>query len=201
MLVYEVDRRHLFRMGPDCAISEAGWKLESETLMEMRQIVLKEPGLLGEVGMAALLVLECDDSARVAAWGFGDADFVVLEHMGIAITVLDHLVVLDGILVAVGADAPDVHGEDFRVFVEGDADDSVSPALRTENLHDLAVMLDRTAVGSDGVGGVFEKNDGVGLRRVAGKLLLGGGADPIGNAIRPGGECRSYGEAEEENQG
>jgi hypothetical protein len=115
--------------------------------------------------------------------------------------VLDHLVVLDGVLVAIGTDTPDVHGEDFGVLVEGDADDSVSPALRTKNLNDVAVMLDRTAVGSYGVSRVFEKNDGVGLGRVVGKLLLGGSANPIGNAIRPGGKCRSYGKAEEENQG
>jgi hypothetical protein len=38
--------------------------------------------------------------------------------------VLGHLFVLDLILVAVRTDAPDMQGENFRVIVEGDADDA-----------------------------------------------------------------------------
>jgi hypothetical protein len=51
------------------------------------------------------------------------------------------------------------------------------------------------------IGGVFEQNGGVGLGRVLRELLLGGGADPIGNAVRLGRKRRDNGKAEEDNRG
>jgi len=50
-------------MGPDGAVGKAGGKLEGEALVEPRQVALEEPGLLGQVGMASLLVLIGDDTA------------------------------------------------------------------------------------------------------------------------------------------
>ncbi len=202
-LVLEVDGRDFFGMGPDGAVSEAGGKLEGEALVEPRQVALEEPGLLGQVGMASLLVLIGDDAAGVAAGSVCDGPyFQVHEEIALAgIAVFGHLVVLDGVLVAVGADAPDMHGEDFAVLVEGHGDDALLPALRPEDLNDVAIMFDRAAVGGDGVGGVFEQNDGVGLGGVFGELLLRGGADPVGNAVRFGGEGRRNGEANEKDQG
>ena len=114
--------------------------------------------------MAALLVLVGDDAAGVAAGSVGGSDLEVHEEIALTgIAVLDHLVVLDGVLVAVGADAPDVHGEDLGVLVEGDGDDALFPALGAENFDDVPVVLDGAAVRGDGVGGVFEQNDGVGF--------------------------------------
>ena len=133
---------------------------------------------------------------------FAALDLQVHEEIALAgIADFDHLVVLDGVLVAVGADAPDVHGEDLAVLVEGDGDDAFLSALRAEDFDDATVVLDCAAVGGDGVGGVFEQNDGVGLGGVVGKLLLGGGADPVGNAVRLGGKGRGHGKAEENDQG
>ena len=84
---------------------------------------------------------------------------------------------------AVGADAPDVHGEDFGVFVEGDGDDAFFPALRAEDFDDMAVVFGGAAVRGDGVGRVFEENDGVGLGGVCGELLLRGGPNPVWDAV------------------
>ena len=87
-----------------------------------------------------------------------------IEEVALAgIADFDHLVVLDGVLVAVGTDAPDVHGEDLGVLVEGDGDDALVPALGTEDFDDVAVVFDGAAVGGDGVGGVVEQDDGVGF--------------------------------------
>ena len=83
----------------------------------------------------------------------------------------------------------------------GDADDALFSALRTEDLDDVAMMFDGGAVRGNGVGSVVEENDGVGLGGVFGELLLGGGADPVGNAVRLGREGRCYGEAGENDQG
>ncbi len=151
--------------------------------------------------MATLLVLVSDDTAGIAAWRGGNPNFIVFEEVALAIAVLGHLFVLDLILVAVRTDAPDMHGEDFRVFVEGDADDALPSALRTEDLYDVAMMLDGGAVGGNGVDGVFEQNDCVGFGGVFRELLLGGGADPVGYAVRLGREGRCYGEAGENDQG
>ena len=63
----------------------------------------------------------------------------------------------------------------------------------------MAMMLDGGAVRSDGVGGVVEENDGAGLGGVLRELLLGGGADPVGDAVRFGGEGRDCGEESEKN--
>jgi hypothetical protein len=93
-----------------------------------------------------------------------------------------------------------VHGEDLGVVVEGDADDALFPALGAEDFYDVAIVLDRAAIGSDGVGGVFEENDGVGFGGIGGKLLLRGGANSIGNAVRLERKRWGYGEAEEKNQ-
>ncbi len=69
--------------------------------------------------MAALLVLVGYDAAGVAAGGLGYADPVVGKEIALTVAVLGHFVVLDGVLVTVRADAPDVHREDFGVLVEG----------------------------------------------------------------------------------
>ena len=136
--------------------------------------------------MAALLVFERDDASGVAAWRICDRSYLeVHEEIALAgIADFDHLVVFDGVLVAVGADAPDVHGEDFAVLVEGDGDDAFFPSLRAEDFDDATEVLDCAAVRGDGVGGVFEENDGVGFDRELREFLLGGGANPIGNAVR-----------------
>src|SRR5262249_38215544 len=63
------------------------------------------------------------------------------------------------------------------------------------------MMLDGSAIGSNGVGGVVEKNDGVGFGRVLGELLLGGSANPVGNAVLLEGKSRRCGEKSEKNQG
>ena len=97
--------------------------------------------------MAALLVFECNDTAGVAGWSVSGSHFQVHEKIALAgIPYFGHLVVFDGVLVAVGADAPDVHGEDFAVLVEGDGDDALVPALGPEDFNDVAVMLDGGAV-------------------------------------------------------
>jgi hypothetical protein len=129
----------------------------------MREMALEEPGLFGEIRVATLFVFVSDNAAGVAAWRRGNPNFVVFEEVALAITVLGHLFVLDLILVAVGTDAPDMHGEDFRVVVKGDADDALSSTLRTEDLDDVAMMLDGGAVRGNGVGCVVKENDGAGL--------------------------------------
>src|ERR1700727_1938011 len=135
--------------------------------------------------MVALLILIRDDSARIAARGFRSAHFEIVEKVTLTrVANLDHLIVFDSVLVAVRADAPDMHGEDLAVLVEGNADDALLPALRPEDLDDIAIVLDRAAVGCDGVGGFIEENDGVGLGGIDGEFLLRGGAYPIGNTIR-----------------
>jgi hypothetical protein len=83
--------------------------------------------------------------------------------------------------VAVGAYAPDVHGENFGVFVEGDRDDGVFAALGTKDLDDMAMVLYGVTVRGDGVGGVIEEDNGVGLVGILGEFLLGGSADPVGD--------------------
>ena len=68
---------------------------------------------------------------------------------------------------------------------KGTADDALLAALRAQNFDDAAVVLDGTAVGGDGVGGVVEENDSVSLGRIGGELLGGGSANPVGNAVLP----------------
>src|SRR5205823_926000 len=127
-LVLEVDGGNLFGMGPDGAVGKAWGKLEGEALVEARDLTLEEPGFFGEVWMAALLVFECNDTAGVAGRSVSGSHFQVHEKIALAgIAYFGHLVVFDGVLVAVGADAPDVHGEDFAVLVEGDGDDAFVP--------------------------------------------------------------------------
>ena len=151
--------------------------------------------------MAALLILVGDDAAGVAAGSVGGSHFQIHEEIALAgIAVFCHLVVFDGVLMAVGADAPDVHGEDLAVLVEGDGDDALFPALRAKDFNDVAIVFDGAAVGGDGVGGVFEQDDGLGLGGVFGELLLGGGADPVGNAVGFEREGRRCGEEGEKNQ-
>ncbi len=181
VLVFEVDGRGLLSVSPNSAVGEARREFEGEGLVEVGNVVLEEPCLLGEVGMGALLVLVGDDAAWIPAGSFGDANFVVFEEIPDAVAVFGHLVVLDGILVAVGADAPDVHGENFGVLIEGDRDDGLSPALGAEDLDDMAVVLDGAAVRGDGVSSVVEEDDCVGLVGVLGEFLLGGGANPLGD--------------------
>ncbi len=92
-----------------------------------------------------------------------------------------------------------MHGEYLGVLIEGDLNDTLLSALGPEDLDDATEVLDCAAVGGDGVGGVFEQNDRVGLGGVGGKLLLGGNADPIGNAVRLKRKGRGPGKAEENN--
>ena len=148
--------------------------------------------------MAPLLVLVGDDAAWVAAGSLGYADHVVGKEISFAVAVVGHLVVFDGVLVAVGTDAPDVHGEDFGVFVEGDFDDGLSTALRTKDLEDLAAMLYGAAVGGDGVGCVVEEDNSVRLGGVFGKFLLGGSADPVRDRVGLEGECGNCGKQKED---
>ena len=200
--MFEIDGRHLFAMGPDGAVGKAWGKFEGEALVQAREIALKEPSLLSQVGMAALLILIGDNAARIAAGSICRPYLQIHEEIALArIAIFGHLVVFDGVLVAVGTDAPDMHGEDLAVLVEGDGDDALVPALGPENFNHVAIVLDRAAVGGDGVGGVFEQDDGLGLGGVFGKLLLGCGADPVGNAVLLGCEGRYNGEACEKNQG
>ena len=63
----EIDGPHFLGVGPDCAIGEAGRKLEGEALIEAGQIALEEPRLLGEIRVGALFVLIGNDAAWVAA--------------------------------------------------------------------------------------------------------------------------------------
>jgi hypothetical protein len=152
--------------------------------------------------MVTLLVFIGDDAAGIASRSSRSAHFEVFKVVTLArVADLCHLIVLNGVLVTVWTDAPDVHGEDFAVFVEGNADDALFPSLGTEDFYDVAIVLDRAAIGGNGVGGVFEENHGVGFGRIGGKLLLGGGADPVGNAVRLECKCWGYGKAEEKNQG
>jgi len=113
--------------------------------------------------VATLLVLVSDDTTGIAARWAGNPNFIVFKEVALAIAVLGHLFVLYLILVAVRTDAPDMHGKDFCVFVERDADNALYSALRTENLDDVAMMLDGGAVRGDGVSGLVEENDGAGL--------------------------------------
>src|SRR5580704_2112745 len=139
-LVLEVGGRDLLGMGPDGAVGKAGWKLEGEALVEARQIALEEPGLFGQIGMASLLVLVGDDAAGVAAGSVCGSHLQIHEEVALAgIANFDHLVVFDGILVAVGADAPDMHRENLAVLVEGDGDDALLPALGPENFNDVTI--------------------------------------------------------------
>ena len=55
---------------------------------------------------------------------------------------------------------------DPRVLVEGDVDDTGVATLRAQDLDDVAAVLGGPAIGSDGVGGVIEKEDGVGISRI-----------------------------------
>ncbi len=71
----------LFAMSPDGAVGEAGRKFEGEALVEAGEFALEEPGLFGEVGMAALLVLVGDDAAGVAAGSVGGPDFEVYRRV------------------------------------------------------------------------------------------------------------------------
>ena len=141
-LTLEVDGRGLFGVGPHGSVGVVGGKFESEGLVEMRQGALKEPGLFGQEGVRTLFVLVSNDSAGIAGGRFRDAHLVVLEEMAFTVAVLGHLAVFDGVLVAVRADAPDVHGENFGVLVEGDGDDALAATLGTDNFEDVAVMLD-----------------------------------------------------------
>ncbi len=78
------------------------------------------------------------------------------------------------------------------------------PASRprgAEDLDDVAAVLGGVAVRSDGVGGVVEQNDGIGWRGESGDGLGGGGANPRGNAIWPGGSGGRWAEQGEDGQG
>ncbi len=46
-LVFEVGGLDCFAVGPDGAVGEAGRELKGEALIEVRDITLEEPGLLG----------------------------------------------------------------------------------------------------------------------------------------------------------
>ena len=152
--------------------------------------------------MAALLVFESDDTSGVSAGSVRCSHLQVHEEIALTrIAIFGDFIIFDGVLVTVGADAPDVHGEDFAVLIEGHGDNALVPALRAEDLDDVAVMLDGAAVWCDGVGGVFEEDDGVGFGSVRRKLLLGGGADPIGNAVRFGCEGRDNGQRYKNERG
>ena len=65
----------------------------------------------------------------------------------------------------------------------------------------MPVVLGGVTVGSDGVGGVVEEHDGVGVRRVGGDCLSGSGAHPIGNAVGFRGVGRFRVEQEEREEG
>ena len=139
--------------------------------------------------MGALLVLVGDDAAGVAARSLCGSDFEVHEEAALTrVAELYLLVVFDGVLVSVGSDAPDVQGEDLRVFIEGDGDSALVAALGTKDFDDAAEVLGGAAVGRDGVGGVFEEDYRVGVGRILRQLLLCGGTDPVGNVVGPGGE-------------
>jgi len=167
--------------------------------MQVGKIRLEEPCLFGEVGMDALLVLVGDDATGIATGCIGGLDLVVLEEVSLAgIAILDHLIVLDGILVAVGADAPDMEGEDSSVLVEGNGDDALLATLRAKDFDDVAIVFDGGTVGGDGVGGVVQENDGIGLGCIGGELLRGGDSNPVGNVVLMGGRG-GYREEQQEN--
>jgi hypothetical protein len=47
--MFKISGRDFLAVSPDRAVSEAGWKFESEALVEARNIALEEPGLLRQV--------------------------------------------------------------------------------------------------------------------------------------------------------
>ncbi len=150
-LVFEVGGLDGVVMGPGDGVGEVGRELEGEALLEVGDVVLEEPVGLVDVGAGALLVLVGDDAAGVAAGGAGDADaHVLVEVAGAGVADVGDFVVFEGVLVAVGADAPDVEGEDFGVFIVGDADDGVFAAGGAEDLDDVAMVFDGLAVVGDG---------------------------------------------------
>jgi len=96
--------------------------------------------------------------------------------------------------VAVGADAPDVHGEDLAVLVEGDGDDSLFPALGAEDFDTVRVVLDRAAVWLRCRWCLRAERRRWFRGNIRG-AFAGRGADPVGNAVRFGrkGRCNGGG--------
>src|ERR1700722_15785232 len=108
-LMFEVSRWHLFAVRPHSAVSESRRKLKRKALAQTRNPALKKPGLLGHIGMNPLLILISHHAFRIASWSIRSSDLVVGKEVALAgIADLDHLVILDGILMPVGSDAPDV---------------------------------------------------------------------------------------------
>ena len=170
-------------------MSKSRWEFKGEALIETRKFALEEPGFLGEIGMGALLVLVGNYSTGIAAGSFGAPHSEVHEEVALAgIAELNLIVILYGVLVAVGANAPDVHVKDFCVFVERESNSAFITTLWAQDFDDAAEVLGGAAVGSDGVGRVFKENDSVGVWGVLRKLLLSGRSDPVGNAIGFGSE-------------
>ncbi len=188
----EVGGFHFRVVGPNGAKGKAGGELEGEGLAEMGEAALEEPGGLGEVGMDALLVFIGDYAAWVTSRSPGDLGFDVFVEVSLAgVADFKDLVILERELVAAGSDAPDMEATELRVVVERNEHDAGVSALRAEDLDDVAAVLRGSAIGRDAVGGVVQKDDGIGLERIDGKGLSSRGANPIGDAVWPGGEGRS----------
>ena len=163
-LLFEIDGRQLLAVGPDGAVGEACGKLRVKLWLRRGRSLWKNQVFSVRYGWLALLVFVGDDTAGVAAGGVCGSHLQIHEEVALAwIADFDHLVVFDGVLVAVGADAPDVHGENLAVLVERDGYDAFFPALGAQDLDDAAIVLDCAAIWGDSVGGVFEQDDGVGL--------------------------------------
>ena len=71
--------------------------------------VLKVPGVLLHIGPHGALVLVCDDSAGIGGGGAGYLGMEIdIKHPVLVIANFGHLVVAQGVGMAVGGDAPDV---------------------------------------------------------------------------------------------
>jgi hypothetical protein len=150
----------------------------------VRDPALKLPGVLLDVGAEALVVLVGDDTTGVASGGCGHLVAIVFEEDSLAgVAPLGDLVVLDGILMAVRPDAPDMEGQQLGVLVEGDLDDAVVTPGLAKDLHGMAVVFGGLPIGSDGQGRLVEQDDSGGLRGVGRQLLCCGSTHPVGHRV------------------